>query len=95
MFSSVFGKLGNMRKPVEWTVMPGEWSENVIIQSANRIAKIHKASGKAWLSNGKGGHQGFIKLMPYLGAVEVEVPEEFMAQIVGLGVGVAGPVRIA
>ena len=78
---SITGKLGNMRKSVEWTVYPSKNDGTEIIQSENRIAQIHLASGKALLSDGKGGHQGFMKLSKYLGATVVDCPDEIISQI--------------
>ncbi len=51
------------------------------MQGGNRIARIDLNIGKAMLSNGKGGHQGFIQLSPALGAVEVVVPADVLAQV--------------
>lgn len=82
-FLSVTGKMGNMRKAVEWTVCPRseKTDRDVTIQSDNRIAKVNLDTGKAILSNGKGGHQGFHKLLAMCGAIEVDCPADMMAQL--------------
>ena len=86
MFQSVFGKMGPMRKSVRWTVCPtvGSHPTERIIQSANRIANVDLATGMAVLSDGKGGHQGFMKLQPFAGAKvvdDVTVVHHFMTHI--------------
>ena len=96
MFESVFGKMGPMRKSVRWTVCPtvGSHPTERIIQSANRIANVDLATGRAILSDGKGGHQGFAKLQPFLGAKVVECSQELLDQLNELQPQEA-PIRIA
>lgn len=79
----VIGKLGNMRKAVEWTVYPKDANEQttVIIQCDKRIAQVNLETGKALLSDGKGGHQGFFKLNKIVGAVEVDCPQGMLDQL--------------
>ncbi len=83
IFKCVNGKLGTMRKEVEWVLCPQDEGtlEQVIIQSDARIAKVDLPSGKAILSDGKGGHPGFHKLSPLAGAKQVEVPAEMLAKL--------------
>jgi hypothetical protein len=75
---NVTGKLGNMRKAVEWVLYPQNADEPhiVIIQCDKRIAKVNTLSAIAILSSGKGGHNGFAHLSPVMGAVSVSVPTE-------------------
>lgn len=93
-FRHITGKLGNMRKAVEWTVYPRQDAsdEDWIIQSERRIAKVN-ADGEAVVSNGKGGHQGFHKLIPALGAISCQCPADMLKQLKALAVPV-GPVRL-
>ena len=76
-------KLGNMRKAQDWTVIPlKDMVHGIIVaQSANRIVRINTTTGKAMLSDGKGGHQGFAKLSPDFGAVTVDVPQDDLERI--------------
>lgn len=82
-FKNITCKLGNMRKEADWTLYPQQTDKpnEVMIQCDKRIANISLDTGKAMLSDGKGGHQGFAKLMPLLGAKEVVVPDEIIAQL--------------
>lgn len=83
MFQNVTGKLGNMRKVVEWTIYPQSDDKNLhlrLIQSDKRIAQVNLETKKAVLSDGKGGHQGFWKLRDGTASV-VDVPEEMIVQI--------------
>lgn len=92
---SVMGKLGTMRKAADWTIYPvkADAPNKRIIQCDKRIAEVNLETGKAMLSDGKGGHQGFIKLSPALGAVEVDVPADMLEALKGKPVE-SGPVRI-
>lgn len=83
MFKSVTCKLGNMRKAVDWVLYPqkAESLNKVIIQCDKRIAEVNLDTGKAMLSTGKGGHNGFMHLSPSLGAVEVDVPADTVAEL--------------
>lgn len=79
MFIEITAKLGNMRKAVKWTVYPhvtGHESNEVMIQSDRRIAKFNTETGEGFVSDGKGGHPGFYKLLPMAGARPVTVPQE-------------------
>jgi hypothetical protein len=80
---SVTGKMGNMRKAQSWVIYPRNNSDQreVTIQCDNRIARVNLDTGKAILSDGKGGHQGFMKLQPMLGAVEVDCPQDMLDQL--------------
>lgn len=82
-FKNFTAKLGNMRKAVEFVICPvSNASPNeVYIQSDKRIAKVDLTTGKGILSNGKGGHNGFMHLSPVLGAVEIVFPAEVLAEI--------------
>lgn len=83
---SVYGKLGNMRKEAEWTVYPTNYNSSksetagarlIFIQSDKRACSINVETGKGMLSNGR-GHPGFHSTLPALGAVEIDVPREFI-----------------
>lgn len=82
-FKNITCKLGNMRKPAEFVLYPqkADAPDEVIIQADKRIAKVNMATGKAMLSSGKGGHQGFMALSPVMGAVEVDVPADVIAKL--------------
>lgn len=81
-FKDVTCKLGNMRKAQEFTLYPYTKGETtILIQADNRIARVDLVSGNALLSNGKGGHQGTVKLLPQLGATLVDVPADILASI--------------
>jgi hypothetical protein len=82
-FKNVSGKLGNMRKSVSWVLYPQKADKPhlVIIQSDKRIAEVNLDTAKAMLSDGNGGHPGFMKLSPALGAKQVEVPADLLAAI--------------
>lgn len=94
-FQTVSGKMGNMRKADEWVVYPRKSPEDteVTIQCERRIARVNLATGKAMLSDGKGGHQGFHKLMPLLGAKEVDCPPEMLETLKALPIQ-TGSVRV-
>lgn len=81
MFQNVTGKLGNMKKAVEWTISPRNVEDKVCIQCDRRIARVDLITGRAMLSDGKGGHPGFHKLSPAFGAVEVEVPAAMLTEL--------------
>lgn len=77
---SVMAKLGNMRRAQDFTVYPNQDNNQIVIQSDKRIAAFDKFTGQGLLSDGKGGHQGFIKLSPVLGAKEITVSQEFIQE---------------
>ena len=83
MFRHVTGKIGNMRKSVEWTVCPvsNNETDERTIQSEKRIAKVNLTTETVVLSDGKGGHQGFMKLSNAFGAKEYPCPEEILTQL--------------
>lgn len=83
---SVDCKLGNMRKVANWVLYPqkADKLDEVIIQCDKRIAQVNLTTGKAMLSSGKGGHNGFMHLSPVLGAVEVDVPADVLQTLKGL-----------
>ena len=93
MFQTVTAKLGNMRKTVEWTVYPAMNGRRRIIQSKNRIAEVNLDRGSVVLSDGKGGHQRFHKLDPFLGATVCDCPPELLEQLRAMN-ATTGPVRI-
>jgi len=83
---SVNGKLGNMRKAVDWTVYPQNYNtsksettgaQTLFIQSDKRACAINVETGKGMLSNGR-GHPGFHSTLASLGAKEIDVPREFI-----------------
>ena len=78
-------KLGNMRKVQDWTVTPSEEIKNgfVTMQADNRIARVNLNDNTAILSSGKGGHQGFDKLMDFAPRT-VPVSQEIVDQIKSL-----------
>lgn len=82
-FQNLTAKLGNMRQAQEFTVCPVSTNEPhlITIQSDKRIARIDLKTGKAILSDGKGGHQGFQKLTAFLGAKEVDVPADVLEEV--------------
>lgn len=92
---TVFGRLGNMRKPVEWVVYPTSKPDErtAIIQSDNRIAAVNLDTGAAVLSSGKGAHPSFLKLSPALGATKCICPSELLEQLRQQPEQV-GPVRV-
>jgi hypothetical protein len=93
----IVAKLGNMRKPVEWVIYPKDNSDDttLVIQCDKRIAKVDMVTGKGLLSDGKGGHQGFWKLMPQNGAILIDFPSEVLAELKRLDSTVpVGPVFI-
>lgn len=78
-------KLGNMRKPQDFTVYPQakgvEGQSEITFQSDSRIAQINTTTGAGVLSDGKGGHQGFAKLIKVLGAKDITVSQEVIQQL--------------
>lgn len=83
MFMDITCKLGNMRKAVEWTICPQDSTtpNEIVIQADKRIAKVFLDKGKAILSDGKGGHPGYMKLLFSLGATVVDVPSEVIQEL--------------
>lgn len=85
-YHSINCKLGNMRKAQDWTIYPikPDSPNSVIIQCDKRIAEIFVSGancGFAQLSDGLGGHQGFIKLMPALGSVKIPINPEIISEL--------------
>lgn len=81
-FQEVVGKIGNMRKAVEWVIYPNDGTKPTrLIQSDNRIAQVNLETGRVLLSDGKGGHQGFFKLSPGQGAKWYDCPQEMLDKI--------------
>tara|TARA_B100001778_G_scaffold334952_2_gene349490 strand:- start:15145 stop:15462 length:318 start_codon:yes stop_codon:yes gene_type:complete len=79
---SVKFKIGNMRKEVDWTVYPpsrtaSQDDPTLFVQSDKRALSINLKTKKGMLSNGK-GHPGFASTQKFLGAVEVDVPDEII-----------------
>ena len=73
---NVLGKFGNMRKVQTFCVYPQKAGESFIIAQSHRsIVRIDLETGKG-LWNPKG--QYFPFLSPAMGAMEVELPEEFV-----------------
>jgi len=82
MIQNVIGKLGPMRKKVEWVVYPNlrkndDGDEVLFVQSDKRAVAINVKTGKGMLSNGK-GHPGFHTVSKFLGAIEIDVPRDFI-----------------
>jgi hypothetical protein len=75
MFKVITGKMGNMKKEVEWVLYPRNADSTfVIIQSDKRIAKVELVTGKTVLSSGHGGHNGFMHLNPIMKPFIVDCP---------------------
>jgi hypothetical protein len=71
-------KLGNMRKAADFVIYPPK-SDNpniVTIQSDHRIATIDLTTHKGILSKAIQGGAYFAHLNKFLGATEIEVPQE-------------------
>jgi len=82
----VTAKLGNMRKEARFIVYPrptnvGDDYKDITIQSDKRICRFNPETRKGLLSSGKGGHPGFHTLHPALGAMEVEIPQTLIDEI--------------
>jgi hypothetical protein len=80
-FFSITAKLGNMRKESEFTIYPITNPDTIQIQSDKRIARVQLSTGKAILSDGKGGHPGAWKLQKQAGATLIDVPAEIVGQL--------------
>ncbi len=79
-FQNVTGKFKGMRKEVEWTVYPHSVNDQeIIIQSARRIARVNLKTGKAVLS--KAGRSHFAGLSDIMGAEIVPAPKEIIKQL--------------
>jgi len=93
-------KVGNMRKEKQFTVCPVSDQEPhlITIQSDNRIARVNTQTKKIVVSNGKGGHQGFLNLNPMMGAKEYDCPAVVLEQLTALeedhGPMESGPVAL-
>lgn len=96
-FQKVTGKLGNMRRPADWVVYPRQSDapedETVLIQCEKRIARVSLKTGKAILSDGKGGHPSVLKLCSALGASVVDCPPDLLSELRALKIHV-GPITI-
>ena len=76
MGRNVLGKLGTMRKEVEWTVYPLRAGEPVQIQSDKRIARVNLDTGVAVLPV-KGNNN-----LAFMNRTSFElVPEDMLAAI--------------
>lgn len=92
-WTTLIGKMGNMKKSVEWIVCPtGNKPDRIMIQSDKRIAEVNLTTGKAILSNGK-GHPGFAALSKMMGAIEVDCPNEILEKLKETKVD-SGPIRV-
>lgn len=81
---SVYGKLGTMKKVVDWSVYPpseGE-ADTLWVQCDRRICKINTVTKKGWLSKSCYS-PGFMMASKFLGATEVEVPQTFIDECLG------------
>lgn len=79
---TVTGKLGSMRKEVEWVVYPNsrkndDGDEVLFVQSDKRAVAINVKTGKGMLSNGK-GHPSFQSVSKFFGGIEIDVPRDFI-----------------
>ena len=95
-FRSITAKIGSMRKAKSFVIYPSnsDGENKVKIQSDNRIAMVMMDTGMVVVSNGKGGHQGFDKLMPWNGAKHYECPQSVIDDINAFGEKQVGPVQI-
>jgi hypothetical protein len=91
-WTTLIGKMGNMKKAVKWVVCPQSKPGFVLIQSERRIAEVNIETGKAMLSNGK-GHPGFTSLAKMMGAVEVDCPKEILDKLKETKAE-TGPIRV-
>lgn len=95
-FIDVDAKLGTMKKAANFTVCPkssGDNTSEVTIQSDKRIARVNLDTGRVVVSDGKGGHPGFHKLLAMCGAKEYDCPPELLAFLKGIHVP-QGPVVV-
>jgi hypothetical protein len=90
--NTVHGKMGNMKKSVEWVIYPESKDGKRTIQSSRRIAQVNLETGKAILSDGK-CHPAFLCLNAALGAVEVDCPKEILDKLKETKVE-SGPIRV-
>lgn len=79
MIKRIYAKLGNMRKVQDWIVYPQQTdkgNEILMIQSDTRMCRIDTTSRKGMLSKNKLNGAGFADCLAFLGATEIEVPQE-------------------
>ena len=82
MIQKIHGKLGNMRKVVDWVVYPGEKDGRITIQSDKRIATFSVSpegsipQGKVLLSKSQPSGAYFVHLSPMCGAKLYDLPDE-------------------
>ena len=79
MLKRVTGKLGTMRKSVDWVVYPDKRDGRLFVQSDRRACAIIIEEKRGMLSNGK-GHPGFHTTSAFFGAKEVDIPDDFLQQ---------------
>lgn len=78
MFKTVHGKLGNMRKSVDWVVYPKTSGlGDIFVQSDRYACRFDPETGEGYLSNGK-GHPAFFTTTRQFGAKPVTVPQDFI-----------------
>ena len=82
----VHGKVGNMRKAVDWVVYANERTDDdgnkiLKVQSDKRMLELNTGTRKGMLSNGK-GHPSFDSTSKFLGGIEIDVPQEFIDQCI-------------
>lgn len=104
MWKHITCKLGNMRKEADFVLYPqnADSPHLVLIQSDKRCCRVDLQTNKGLLSDGKGGHPGFIQLSPQLGAKLIEVPADIVERLKALvnnqpqvgPVVVTGPVTV-
>ena len=94
MFRKVEGKMGRMRKAVDWVVCPVSTNSpnQITIQCERYIAQLDTDTNKVIMSDGKGGHPGFHKLQKMFGAKEIDAPQWLLDQLADLEQRV-GPVE--
>jgi hypothetical protein len=74
-----------MRKSVSWVVYPRSTSSEpdiYIIQSDHRICRINTQTKKGMLSKHCANYPIFIMMEPFMGATEVDIPQDVLDAIV-------------
>lgn len=77
----VIAKLGNMRKPQEFTVYPfNDGDKTITVQSDKSIGQFDPITGKGVLNSKGSNAKYFMHLLPHYGAVPFDFPLEFVEQ---------------
>lgn len=75
-------KLGSMRKAQDFVVYPAAAdATKLTVQSDTRIATLDLTTGKAVLSKAHSSGSYFVHLSKFLGATDVDVPDDVLATI--------------